>query len=139
MVLHVGKKLDSLQPVHWVIGHNWSHSICATLSVQRHIISLSLEQHSLKSTASKLIIFGDRFKLYCHTLTKGSNSWKYEISHKWAKWVCHVHVHWHQCNNIMSWLEYLSAGWVFLLQTRNGSRILYKPLFSRTVIFTFLD
>ena len=37
-----------------------------------------------------------------------------DISRKWAKAVCHVH--WHQCNIMMSWLKYLSAGWVFLLQ-----------------------
>ena len=46
-----------------------------------------------------------------------------DISRKWAKCVCYVH--WHQCNIIMSWLKYLSAGWVFLLQTWNGSRINY--------------
>ena len=34
-----------------------------------------------------------------------------------------IHVHWHQCNIMMSWLKYLSAGWVFLLQTPNGTRI----------------
>ena len=43
------------------------------------------------------------------------------ISRKWAN--CVLHVHWHQCNIIISWLRYLSAGWVFLLQTRNGIRI----------------
>ena len=45
-----------------------------------------------------------------------------EISRKWAKCVCHVH--WHQCNIIIFWLKYLSSGWVFLLQTWNGSRML---------------
>ena len=44
-----------------------------------------------------------------------------QISRKWAKYVCHVH--WRQCNIILSWLKYLSAGWVFLLQTQNGSRM----------------
>ena len=45
-----------------------------------------------------------------------------DFSRKWARRVCHVH--WHQCNIMMSWLNrYLSAGCVFLLQTRNGSRI----------------
>ena len=44
-----------------------------------------------------------------------------DISRKWAKCVCHLH--WHQCNIGMSWLRYLSAGWVFLLQTWNTSRI----------------
>ena len=47
-----------------------------------------------------------------------------KISRKWAKCVCHVH--WHQCNIGMSWLKYLSAGWVFLLQTWNTSRIYAK-------------
>ena len=46
---------------------------------------------------------------------------EHDISCKWAKCVCHVH--WYQCNITMSWLKYLSAGWVFLLQTWNGSRI----------------
>ena len=43
------------------------------------------------------------------------------ISHRWAKCICHLI--WHQCNIIMSWLKYLSAGWVFLLQTRIQSTI----------------
>ena len=43
-----------------------------------------------------------------------------DISRRWAKCVCHVH--WHECNIIMSWLKYLSAGWVFLLKIRTGNR-----------------
>ena len=43
-----------------------------------------------------------------------------EISRKWAKCVCYVD--WLQCNIISFWLQYISAGWVFLLKTQTGSR-----------------
>ena len=43
-----------------------------------------------------------------------------DISCKWAKYVSHVN--WHRCNIIMSWLTYLSAGWMFLLKIQTGSR-----------------
>ena len=72
--------------------------------------------------------------LYCRTLTKGSNSWT-EISHKCAKCVCQVH--WHQCNIIISWLKYLSAGLEFLLQTWNGSRICQVQ--SKSITFSDLS
>ena len=42
-----------------------------------------------------------------------------DVSHKWLKCVCHLHLH--QCN-IMSWLKYLSATGAFLLKTRPGRR-----------------
>ena len=65
-----------------------------------------------------------------HSKDNGLNSavlWQKEatvendISRKWAKCVCHLH--WHQCNIVMPRLKYLSAGWVFLLQTRIESRM----------------
>ena len=40
--------------------------------------------------------------------------------HKWAKCVCHLH--WYHCSIMMSWLKYLSAGWVFQLNTQPGSK-----------------
>ena len=57
-----------------------------------------------------------------------------EISRKWAKCICYVH--WHQCNIMMSWLKYLSAGRVFLLPTRNGSKTCWVQ--SKNITFSDL-
>ena len=66
------------------------------------------------------------FKFYNHTAVQWQKEATLEndISCKWAKCVCHAH--WHQCIIIISWPKYLSAGWMFLLQTWNGSIICYK-------------
>ena len=40
----------------------------------------------------------------------------------WLKIKAWYHLHWHQCHITMSWLEYLSAGWLFLLKTQHESR-----------------
>ena len=54
--------------------------------------------------------------MYTAVLWQKEATLENNISCKWAKCVCHLH--WHQCNIIMiSWLKYLSAGWVFLFQT----------------------
>ena len=55
--------------------------------------------------------------IYSALLWQKEASDENEISCKLAKCVCHLH--WHQCTIMMSWLKYLSAGWVFLLKTQS--------------------
>ena len=90
-------------PRQWTHTHFRSFFIL-TLTARTSLISP--HQHLLQ--LSKLI--DPTLSTICYpTLTKEATL-ENEISHKWAKCACHLH--WLQCNIMMSWLKYFfqSAG-----------------------------